>query len=175
MGFCPRRRVFTTLRKTASHEHVEADAWHKGCTVQGVRFRWSFVLCGLALLGCRSDYEGESFPRVVRNAQVEVVDEVPADARVIGTVSDVVEETLDGNNILERILYCGVEHRLTRRMKRTAARNGGEFLVGLHCTVIEDEDDHPRHDDPTTDEVETHMYCETQCDAEVARRWEHDR
>lgn len=135
----------------------------------------SFLLSALFLVGCRSDYEGESFPSVVAGHEVEVVDEVPSNARIIGFVSDSEENHIDSGTILEEALSCDVENRLIRQMKRTAADEGGEFLVGLFCETTEEEDNDSIYDDPDTSEVETAVYCETYCEAEVARRWQHDR
>jgi len=50
-----------------------------------------------------------------------------------------------------------------------------EFLVALFCETVEDEDTSPIHDDPETSQVETSVYCETYCEAEVARRRVHER
>lgn len=133
------------------------------------------VVSSLFLAACRSDYEGDSFPSVVKGHEVELVDEVPSDARVIGFVSDREENHIDSSTVLEEALSCDVENRLIRQMKRTAADEGGEFLVGLFCETTEDEDTSPIHDDPETSQVETAVYCETYCEAEVARRWVHER
>lgn len=135
---------------------------------------WCGVLCGLVLTACSSEYEGESFPRVVRASDVEIVDPVPQDSRVIGVVTHLEEAEVNGNSITERALWCDVEERLIRRMRRTAAREGGEFLVDVYCSTFEDEDDSPVHDDPDTAIVETSLHCETYCEAEVARLWAHD-
>lgn len=139
-----------------------------------MRLRW-IVLSALFLVGCRSDYEGESFPSVVEADEVMEVDAVPSDARVIGFVSDSEENTIDGSRLVERALSCDVEDRLVRQMKRTAAGEGGEFLVGLYCETTEEEDTSSIHDDPDTSRVETSLYCETYCEADVARLWIHDR
>ncbi|MGH1343553.1 MAG: hypothetical protein ACRBN8_18495 [Nannocystales bacterium] len=135
----------------------------------------SIILSALFLAGCRSDYEGESFPPVVEADEVESVDAVPDDARIIGFVSDSEDSTLDGSSLVERALYCNVEDRLIRQMRRTVADEGGEFLVGVYCETTEDEDRSAIHDDPDTSRVETSLYCETYCEADVARRWIHDR
>lgn len=136
----------------------------------------SIVLSALFLAGCRSeDYDGDSFPSVVEGYKVEIVDEVPSDARVIGFVSDSEENHIDSSTVLEEALSCDVENRLIRRMKRAAADEGGEFLVGLFCETTEGEDADSVHDDPDTSEAETPVYCETYCEAEVARRWIHER
>ncbi|MBV1860591.1 MAG: hypothetical protein KUG77_19415 [Nannocystaceae bacterium] len=136
---------------------------------------YGIVLSALFLAGCRSDYEGESFPSVVEGNEVESVDAVPDDARIIGFVSDGEEHTIDGNSLGQQALYCGVQDRLVRQMKRTAADQGGEFLVAVFCEATETEDASSVHDDPETNRVETSMRCETYCEADVARRWIHDR
>lgn len=134
----------------------------------------SIVFSALLLAGCRSeDYEGDSFPSVLEGYQVEIVDAVPSDARVIGFVSDSEENHIDSSTVLEEALSCDVENRLIRRMKRAAADEGGEFLVALSCETTEDEDPTSVHDDPDTSQVA--VYCETYCEAEVARRWIHER
>ncbi len=120
------------------------------------------ILSALFLAGCRSDYDGESFPSVVEGREVEVVDEVPSDARVIGFVSDSEENNIDSSTVIEEALSCDVENRLIRQMKRTAADEGGEFLVALFCETTEEEE-------------EGSVYCETYCEADVARRWIHER
>lgn len=139
-----------------------------------MRLRW-IVLSALFLAGCSSDYEGESFPTVVDANDVESVESVPDDARVIGFVSDDEESTIDGSSLIEQALYCNVENRLIRQMKRTASDQGGEFLVNLVCETEEEEDNSAIHDDPETSEVEFELYCWTYCEADVARRWIHDR
>ena len=135
---------------------------------------WCGVLLGLFLTACSSEYEGESFPRVVRASEVAVVDELPHGTRVIGIASHLEEAEVNGNSITERSLWCDVDDRLIRRMRRTAAREGGEFLVDVYCSTFEDEDDSPIHDDPDTAIVETSLHCQTYCEAEVARQWVHD-
>ena len=52
---------------------------------------WCGVLLGLFLTACSSEYEGESFPRVVRASEVAVVDELPHGTRVIGIASHLEE------------------------------------------------------------------------------------
>jgi len=143
-------------------------------TLERVRLHW-IIVGALFVGGCRSDYDGESFPPVVEADEVELVDAVPEGARVIGFVSDSEDNTLDGSSLVERALYCDVEDRLIRQMKRTVADEGGEFLVEIFCEATEDEDRSAIHDDPETSRVETSLYCETYCEADVARRWVHDR
>lgn len=138
-----------------------------------MRLRW-IVLSALLLPGCISDYEGESFPLVVESHEVESVDVVPDDARVIGFVSDNEEHTLNHNGLIERALYCDVEDRLIRRMKRAASDQGGEFLVDVLCETTQEEDNSSIHDDPETSEVESSVHCWTYCEADVARGWIHD-
>lgn len=112
---------------------------------------------------------------MVDSDDVEAVDEVPDGARIIGFVSDSEEGTIDGSRLVERALYCDVEDRLIRQMKRTASDQGGEFLVDVFCETEEEEDNSAIHDDPETSRVETSLYCWTYCEADVARRWIHDR
>lgn len=135
----------------------------------------SIVLSALFLAGCRSDYEGDSFPSVVEGYKVKILDEVPSDARIIGFVSDSEENHIDSSTVLEEALSCDVENRLIRRMKRAAADEGGEFLIRLSCETAEEEDDTSVYDDPDNGEDEIAVYCETYCEAEVARRWIHER
>ena len=135
---------------------------------------WHVILGGLTLTACGSDYDGESFPRVAEQDDIEVVSTVPEGARIIGTVSDLDSAETDGG-FTEYALWCNVEDRLIRQMKRTAAREGGEYLVNVVCETFEEEDTSPIYDDPDTRRIETWLYCETYCEADVARRWVHDR
>ena len=97
---------------------------------------WHVILGGLTLTACGSDYDGESFPRVAEQDDIEVVSTVPEGARIIGTVSDLDSAETDGG-FTEYALWCNVEDRLIRQMKRTAAREGGEYLVNVVCETFE--------------------------------------
>lgn len=132
---------------------------------------WIGALC---LTACVGKFEGESFPKVAAGKDVRVVEDVPEEARIIGVAAEVEDGYIDGSSFIQHALWCNVERRLIRRLKRTAAREGGEFLVALHCDTTEIEDDSPIHDDPETPSTETEIYCETYCTAEVARFWHHE-
>lgn len=123
------------------------------------------------LTACSSNYEGESFPQVVTTRQVQVVNEVPSDARIIGTVFELDEDTVEDGSLIDA-LSCN-ERQMKRRLKRTAAQEGGEFLVGLHCDGYEESAGEEW--DPVEEEWTSYTYCELYCEAEVARRWSHDR
>jgi len=69
--------------------------------------------------------------------------------RDIGFVSDREENHIDSSTVLEEALSCEVEKRLIRQLKRTAADEGGEFLVALFCETIEDEETSSIDDDPS--------------------------
>lgn len=129
-----------------------------------MRSQW--LILALLVAGCSSEYEGERYPQVVDWEDIEVVEDVPGDAREIGVVSEYEESNIDGTSFVEYALWCNLEDRLVRRMKRAAAREGGEFLVDVQCETYEEED---------LSFGESDLYCETRCEAGVARRWEHDR
>lgn len=126
------------------------------------------------MCGCTGDYDGEVFERVVSASNVEVRDRVPDGFRVIGDVYDFDESEVDGSRAIARTLWCQPDRRLLRRMKRAAARNGGELLIDFQCAHEQEEDLDPIHDDPETSRVETELYCFTECTALVARAWAHD-
>ena len=128
--------------------------------------RWRWLLVGFLFGGCSSDYEGDRYPQVVDWHDVQVVDEVPSDARVIGVASEYEESNVDGTSVVEYSLWCNLDDRLIRRMKRAAAREGGEFLVDVQCETYEEEETYADGSD---------LYCETWCEGSVARRWQHDR
>lgn len=132
---------------------------------------WTAVAAGLVLMGCSSNYEGETYPQVVTTRQVQVVEQVPSDARIIGTVFELDEATVDDGALIDAF-RCN-ERQMKRRLKRTAAQEGGEFLVGLYCESYEE--GAGSEYDPVEDEWTSYTYCELYCEAEVARRWSHDR
>ena len=132
---------------------------------------WTAIAAALVLTACTSNYEGESYPQVVTTRQVQVVSAVPSDARIIGTVFEHDEDTVEDGSLIDA-LSCN-ERQMKRRLKRTAAQEGGEFLVGLHCDSYEE--DAGDEWDPVEEEWVSYTYCELYCEAEVARRWEHDR
>jgi hypothetical protein len=121
-----------------------------------------------------SDFDGESFDPVVEADEVQVEDELPEGYRWIGGVDADAEHTVDGNSIVEVELWCEVDARLLRRMKRVAARNGGELLFDVVCEHDRILDDSVFADDPSTWRVETVLTCSTWCTAEVARRSDRD-
>jgi hypothetical protein len=121
-----------------------------------------------------ADFDGESFDPVVEADEVEVRDELPEGYRWIGGVDADAEHTVDGNSLVEIDLWCDVDTRLLRRMKRVAARNGGELLFDVECERERWLDDSPAADDPETWDVETALTCSTWCTAEVARRSDRD-
>lgn len=121
-----------------------------------------------------SDFDGESFDPVVSGDEVEVHDALPEGYRWIGGVDADAEHTLDGDSLLEIDLWCDVDTRLLRRMKRAAARNGGEVLFDVECEQERWIDDSPFADDPDTWEIETALMCSTWCTAEVGRRSDRD-
>lgn len=130
----------------------------------------------MVLLGaCSSGFEGESYERVVSSLEVKVEDSLPDGYRIIGSVFSETENVINGNSIAERALWCGVDNRMLRRMKRQAARNGGELLIEFECFHDESHDTSSEHDDPDTNRVETELTCSTACYADVARAWAHDQ
>ena len=129
---------------------------------------WCCVLGASLLPACAAEYEGELFPRVVDARQMTVVDAVPSGARAIGVVSARSCVSSEGGEPL----LCKGGERLTRRMKRAASRDGGEYLVDVHCVTTVRED---VYDDPETWGEDVEVTCITNCDAEVARSWSHDR
>jgi hypothetical protein len=80
----------------------------------------------------------------------------------------------NGDDPVEYALSCEIDARLVRRMKRVAARNGGELLYAVICTYDETEDTSAELDDPETWGVEAELTCRTSCSAEVARRADRD-
>ncbi len=121
-----------------------------------------------------ADFDGESFDPVVRGDEVEVHDELPEGYRWIGGVDAEAEHTVDGDSVVEVDLWCDVDDRLLRRMKRVAARNGGELLFDVTCEHDRYLDDSEFADDPDTWEIETALTCSTWCTAEVGRRTDRD-
>ncbi len=101
-----------------------------------------------------ADFEGKSYPRVVQASDVEFKPRLPDDYRMIGSVtassSDPDDEEEDNDwddweddeifdgELLEALLFKTSQPRLRRRMRRVAARNGGELLVGFHCEEYHD-------------------------------------
>lgn len=132
---------------------------------------WPLIAAGLVLAACSSNYEGETYPQVVRTREVRVVDEVPSDARIIGRVFERDETTVEDGSLIDAF-SCN-ERQMRRRLKRTAAQEGGEFLVGLHCESYEE--DAGEEWDPVDEEWDSYTYCELYCAADVARRWVHDQ
>lgn len=132
---------------------------------------WTATLAGLVLTACTSNYEGESYPQVVSTREVQIVRNVPSDARIIGSVFEQDEGTFEDGTLVD-LVSCN-ERQMKRRLRRTAAQEGGEFLVGLHCTSYEE--DAGDEWDPVEEEWVGHTYCELYCEADVARRWSHDR
>lgn len=122
--------------------------------------------------GCSAEYEGDVYPQVVTPREVKTnCDTVPEGARVIGVTTEFSQASVDADSFLQAALWCSVDRRLIRRMRRTASEVGGEFLVDVRCEIVEDEEQ------PTTvfSDEEATLECETRCVAEVARRWSHDR
>lgn len=128
-------------------------------------------MLGLVLTACSSNYEGETFPQVVTTREIRVVDAVPSGARIIGTVFEHDEATVEDGALIDAF-SCN-ERQMQRRLRRTAAQEGGEFLVGLHCESYEE--DAGSEWDPIEEEWLYYTYCELYCEADVARRWSHDR
>lgn len=131
---------------------------------------WTAIAGGLVLTACTSNFEGESFPQVVTTRQIEVVSEVPSDARVIGVVFEHEEEAVEDGTLADSF-HCN-ERQMKRRLKRTAAQEGGEFLVGLRCDSYQESAGDEW--DPVEKEWKSYTYCELSCEADVARRWKHD-
>lgn len=136
----------------------------------GVMHRFAFMAVGLLALaqGC-AEFDGESYEPVVSGNEVEIHDELPDDHFRIGSVDADEEHTVDGNDPIERALWCDAD-RPIRKMKRVAARNGGEVLYDVFCEYDEVEDDSWLADDPETWHVESVLTCSMWCSAEVGRR-----
>ena len=122
----------------------------------------------LSVSGC-ADFDGDRFEQVVKGREIELRTALPPGYQITGEVSAEVEHTIDGNDGILWGLWCDVDLRFERRMKRAAARAGGELLIGFDCEHDEFEDRGPEHDDPDTWAIETELTCRTRCTAEVAR------
>lgn len=129
------------------------------------------ALLSLGVAGC-ADYEGDIYDQVVRGREVKLMSSLPAGYHITGRVSadGTYTGAADGAGAE---LWCYAEKRLKRRMRREAAQNGGELLIGFDCfheeserlgiTVVDGE---------VIDEVK--VDCETLCFADVARQISRD-
>lgn len=117
------------------------------------------------------DYEGDSYPEVVDWREIRLVDEPPPGTRVIGVASGEASNTTTTSG---SPTCSNLDTRATRRMKRAAAFEGGEFLVDVSCWTTAHPDMSSAYDDPDTSATEYCLHCRTSCDAEVARHFSHD-
>ena len=92
---------------------------------------------------------------------------------LIGEVEAEDSTTLTDPTDLDYQLYCEVDDLLLRRMKRAAARNGGEMLVGVECFYEDIEDVYTVFDSGWVYE-QVELTCSTYCWAEVARHQDRD-
>jgi hypothetical protein len=144
------------------------QAWLLLCTSDVFRTQ-CFVAAALLWAPACADFEGDRHDAVVTGRNVELRDELPEGYIIIGEVSADEENTVDGSSAVDRSLWCDLDDRIIRQMKRVAARNGGELLIAAVCESDEFEDVSPEYDDPDTWQVETSLTCWTECFAEVAR------
>ncbi|MEM6294648.1 MAG: hypothetical protein AAGA54_25460 [Myxococcota bacterium] len=122
--------------------------------------------CLLFATAC-SSYEGEIYPQVAKTREVRMEQTMPAGYRSIGVASGQAS-CCETSTFSEP--DCSPEHRALRRVRRAAARAGGEALVDVWCHSEVSRDEWYDDEDGWTYEVSVF----TDCQAEVARAWSHD-
>ncbi len=115
-----------------------------------------------------TSYEGESFPRVAQGRETRTEASVPPGYRVIGVA--VGEASCCSSSSFSEP-DCSATDRAMRRLRRAAAREGGEVLVDVWCHDDVHYDEYYDPEEGWTYEVSVY----TDCEAEVARAWSHDR
>lgn len=134
------------------------------------------VLACLLAPGC-AEFDGETYPQVVEPRDVERVRDLPSTHFVIGEVSDRASCTTTHGDLADALLSllsCAPDRRLERRLRRTAAKSGGELLVGFGCSDTVQTATHSVQDPNGDTTTQTETTVTTECSAQVARAYARD-
>lgn len=125
------------------------------------------VLLGVPLLlAACADFDGTSYAQVVSADEVEFAEQLPDGYFIIGEVTGQAWRRTEGYGSDPCNGLFDLEARAERRMRRKAAKNGGELLIGSDCRGrIEEGEDLDGNYQQT---------CDMECSAEVARRLDRD-